>query len=257
MAGYYLSSSYGYMNQLMGRKIEEAPGAFLGSSNNTELLHLHSYIVKGSGRGGQHQQQPPALGEEGDFAVHASVYGKVQAKDSVNPNHQERKGKKEELVLARAGLSSYLCRLCTICQSVRAKGWYPPHHNIWYPKLAASELWDKISQDYAFFSFLLLACRCIERLIDPRNATNRQVKTTPKVNGNAIAQKCFTVLVVPVIPSRFMPRNPVTKLSGRKRMVTTVKTIIALLLSSSCISTSFTFKREALSRSSAQSIMFS
>lgn len=28
MAGYYLSSSYGYMNQTMGGKIEEAPGAF-------------------------------------------------------------------------------------------------------------------------------------------------------------------------------------------------------------------------------------
>jgi hypothetical protein len=29
MAGYYLSRSYGYMNQIMGRKIEEALGAFL------------------------------------------------------------------------------------------------------------------------------------------------------------------------------------------------------------------------------------
>jgi hypothetical protein len=75
-------------------------------------------MVEGSGRGGQHQQQPPALGEEGDFAVHASVYGKIQAEDNVNPNNQERKGKKKILVLARAGLSSYLCRLCAICQSV-------------------------------------------------------------------------------------------------------------------------------------------
>jgi len=63
--------------------------------------------VKGSGRGGQQQQQPPpALGEEGDFAVHASVYGKVQAEDNVNPHNQERKGKKKKLVVALAGLSS-------------------------------------------------------------------------------------------------------------------------------------------------------
>jgi hypothetical protein len=35
--------------------------------------------VKGLGREGQYQQQQPALGEEEDFTVHASVYGKVQA----------------------------------------------------------------------------------------------------------------------------------------------------------------------------------
>jgi hypothetical protein len=88
--------------------------------------------VKGSGRGGQQkQQQPPALGEEGDFAVHASVYGKVQAEDNVNPNNRERKGKKKKLVLALAGLSSYLCSLCAMCQSVQARGWYPPHHTIY------------------------------------------------------------------------------------------------------------------------------
>ena len=64
--------------------------------------------MKGSGRGGQQQQQP-ALGEEGDFAVHASVYGKVQAEDNVNPNNQERKGKKKMLVLARLGcLATYV-----------------------------------------------------------------------------------------------------------------------------------------------------
>jgi hypothetical protein len=84
--------------------------------------------VKGSGRGGQ--QQLPALGEEGDFAVHASVYGKVQAEDNVNPNNQERKGKKKKLVLALAGLSSYLCSLCAICQSVQARGWHPPQYSM-------------------------------------------------------------------------------------------------------------------------------
>src|SRR5271156_2232707 len=89
----------------------------------SSLRDSNESIVKGSGRGGQHQQQPPALGEEGDFAVHASVYGKVQAEDNVNPNNQERKGKKKKkLVLARGGLSSYLYRLCAICQSVQARG---------------------------------------------------------------------------------------------------------------------------------------
>jgi serine/threonine protein kinase len=40
-------------------------------------VHFSHLIVKGSGRGGQYQQQPPALGEKGDFAVHFSVHGKV------------------------------------------------------------------------------------------------------------------------------------------------------------------------------------
>jgi hypothetical protein len=71
--------------------------------------------VKGSGRGAQHQQQQPALGEEGDFAVHASVYGKVQAKPNVKPNDQERgKGRERCLFVFPAGLASYLCRLCTM-----------------------------------------------------------------------------------------------------------------------------------------------
>jgi hypothetical protein len=42
-----------------------------------------------------------------DFAVHASVYGKVQAEGNVNPDNQKRKGKKKKLVLVLAGLSSY------------------------------------------------------------------------------------------------------------------------------------------------------
>jgi hypothetical protein len=67
-------------------------------------------------------------GEEGDFAVHASVYGKVQAEDNVNLHNREKKGKKKKLVLALAGLSSYLCSLCAVCHSVQARGWYPPHH---------------------------------------------------------------------------------------------------------------------------------
>jgi hypothetical protein len=61
-------------------------------------------------------QQQPALGEEGDFSVHASVYGKVQAEPDVTPNDQERRrGRKRCLSLTRAGLFCYLCRLCTVC----------------------------------------------------------------------------------------------------------------------------------------------
>jgi hypothetical protein len=72
--------------------------------------------VKGLGRGGQHQQQEPALGEEGDFAVDAGVYGKVQAEPNVKPNDQgRRKGRERCLLLALAGLSGYLCRVCPMC----------------------------------------------------------------------------------------------------------------------------------------------
>src|SRR5271170_7555244 len=80
--------------------------------------------VKGSGRGGRRrQQQQPALGEEGDFAVHANVYGKVQTEPNVNPNDQERgRGRERCLSLALAGLSSYLCRLCPMCVSLSRLG---------------------------------------------------------------------------------------------------------------------------------------
>jgi hypothetical protein len=70
-------------------------------------------------------------GKEGDFAVHASVYGKVQAEDNVNPDNQERKGKKKKkIVVALTGLASYQCSLCAICQSVQARGVVstPPHY---------------------------------------------------------------------------------------------------------------------------------
>ena len=38
----------------------------------------------------------PALGEEGDFAVHASACGKVQAEPNVNPKRTNREEKKEK-----------------------------------------------------------------------------------------------------------------------------------------------------------------
>jgi hypothetical protein len=74
---------------------------------------------------------PGGVGVEGrDFAVHASVYSKAQAEPTVKSNNQDRrKGEKKMLVLALAGLSSHLCRLCPRCQSVQARGSYPPHHN--------------------------------------------------------------------------------------------------------------------------------
>jgi hypothetical protein len=64
-------------------------------------------------------------GEEGDVAVHASVYGKVQAESNVNPNDQERRKGRERclcFLLARAGLPSYLCRPCTVCVSLPRLG---------------------------------------------------------------------------------------------------------------------------------------
>jgi hypothetical protein len=72
-----------------------------GRASNGRVSHgrvSDGRVVKGSGRGGQ-QQQRPALGEEGDFAVHASVYGKVQAEPDVTLNDQrERKGKRKMLL---------------------------------------------------------------------------------------------------------------------------------------------------------------
>jgi hypothetical protein len=55
---------------------------------------------------------------------------KSRPRASSTPHNQERKGrkKKKKLVVALTGLPSYLCSLCAICQSVQARGWYPPHH---------------------------------------------------------------------------------------------------------------------------------
>ena len=78
--------------------------------------------MKRLGRG-EEQQLKTALGEEGDFAVHASMYGKVQAEANANPNDQE--GGKERgrcVSLTLAGLSSYLCRVCPMCVSLPRLG---------------------------------------------------------------------------------------------------------------------------------------
>jgi hypothetical protein len=83
---------------------------------------IYSHHRGGSDRGGQQYQQP-TLGEEGDFAVHASVYGKVQAEPSVTPNDQERRRERGRCFsLAQAGLSSYLSRPCTMRVSLSGLG---------------------------------------------------------------------------------------------------------------------------------------
>src|SRR5271154_1976070 len=76
------------------------------SKSRIEILS----IVKGSGRGGQHQQHRPTLSEGGDFAVHTSVYGKVQVEPSVKPNDQQReKAEKEACWLPKVGwLATYV-----------------------------------------------------------------------------------------------------------------------------------------------------
>jgi hypothetical protein len=78
--------------------------------------------VKGSGRRGQQQQQQRALGEEENFAVLASVYGKLQVGPSVDPNDQEQeKGRERCLCLPELGCLC-LCRLCTCVSVCLARG---------------------------------------------------------------------------------------------------------------------------------------
>jgi len=74
----------------------------------TSAVRFPKSTVKGSGRGGQHQQQQPGLGEEGDFAAHASVYGKVQAEPNVNPNDQRRKGERCLFLPGLGCLATYI-----------------------------------------------------------------------------------------------------------------------------------------------------
>ena len=78
------------------------------------------------------QQHQPGPGEEGDFAVHASVYGKVQgeAPRQALMTKERRRGRGKVPVTAPAGLSSYLCRLYPMAVSLsKPGGWYPPHHS--------------------------------------------------------------------------------------------------------------------------------
>ena len=99
---------------------------------NAASSQFRASTVKGSGRGGQHQQQP-ALGEEGDFAVRASVYGKVQAGPNANPNDQERgKGRERCLFLPWLGcLATYVgCVLCGVSLSRLGGVSTPPQYNV-------------------------------------------------------------------------------------------------------------------------------
>ena len=55
------------------------------------------------------QQLPLALVWEGDFAVHASMYGKVQAGPTPTPDAHERRRRKELVVLPELGcLATYI-----------------------------------------------------------------------------------------------------------------------------------------------------
>jgi hypothetical protein len=70
-------------------------------------------------------------GRELDFAVHASVYGKVQAEPNVNPDNQERRNERKEASrLPELGcLATYIGYVA--CVSVcLGWGWYQPHHTI-------------------------------------------------------------------------------------------------------------------------------
>jgi hypothetical protein len=54
-------------------------------------------------------------GSTGDFAVHASVYGKVQVGPSVDTQRKIEGRRKEACCFAQAGLSSYLYGLLVTC----------------------------------------------------------------------------------------------------------------------------------------------
>ena len=85
--------------------------SFCSVSSTSPLTRLR--VVKGSGRGAQHQQQQPG-------------------QDQLKPNDQERrKGRERCSLVARAGLASYLCRLCTLCVHPSVLGGdIHPHHSV-------------------------------------------------------------------------------------------------------------------------------
>ena len=64
-----------------------------------------------------------------DFAISRLWYSKVEAELTPIPRKEgKEEGKEGCLLLARAGLSSYLCRLCAMCVNPSMLGWYPQHH---------------------------------------------------------------------------------------------------------------------------------
>jgi hypothetical protein len=75
------------------------------------------------------QQQQLGLGVERDFAVRASVYGKVQTGPTATLYGQERRRRRRRglLVLLELDcLANY--RLCVTYVHLPILGWYPPHH---------------------------------------------------------------------------------------------------------------------------------
>src|SRR5436190_14245367 len=79
--------------------------------------------VKGSGRGGRHQQQQPALGRKGILPYTLACTVKSRPGPRSTTNDQERKKEEKRcLFFARAGLASYLCRACPMCVNLSRLG---------------------------------------------------------------------------------------------------------------------------------------
>jgi hypothetical protein len=65
-----------------------------------------------------------------DFAVHASVYDKVQAGPTATLYGQERRRRKRLVPLPELGCLATHIGLCVTCVHPPMLGWYPPHHSI-------------------------------------------------------------------------------------------------------------------------------
>jgi hypothetical protein len=100
-----------------------------------ELMELYSTL----GMQDCEQYIPPQPGHSTLFERHESGLETAKAADlerAVQPSliaingrgSCGEEGKERCLLLARAGLSSYLCRLCAMCVNPSMLGWYSHHH---------------------------------------------------------------------------------------------------------------------------------
>ena len=99
---------------------------------------------------------------------------------------------------------------------------------------------SQFPRDHSLFDQRYILAR-LKNTSSPFNAITVHGITSPKVKDSEIVQKCPSVVVSALRPITFIPKNPATKLIGRNKMVTIVKTKIALLLSSWNVSTNWTF----------------